>query len=143
MAKNAVSVPTANEEMLASVGFKVKKVLTVPRILLTDDMSYILRFDEAMYEGVTGAKDGESGAVKQKDGRFQKSIPLAKVSIFGAKGGEPIRREIIVPLLLQKKLEELFPDDGYVGETFCVAVHPKSGASRYKTIDLAHLDPVE
>jgi len=92
--------------------FKAKKRVTDVLIKLQDNMEYLVRFDEAMYRA-----EDDAAQRKVKEGAAEKKPPmLCRVTMLDT--GE--QGVIIVPMLLEKDLNRVYPDNGYVGGFFAI-----------------------
>lgn len=101
VAKNVYSLPG---------GFKLKKVLTLPSLVLKHvGVGYALRFDSELRTSKVPGK-------LKKDGTYEDPATVCEVTMLET--GE--KRILLAPAVVIKNLRDEYPENSYVGKSFYI-----------------------
>lgn len=127
-----------NDKEVQTVPFDKSKIKTLKRVTLPllkqeDEKEYYVKFTSKFYLGKD--IDGNSAGDNQEG----KKNPPHLAQIINLETGREM--ELIANAVLKKNIEEVYPDDSYVGKCFEIVRHNIQGKN-YKGYDIAEIaDP--
>lgn len=129
--KNEAAVSQAPKTKVAvPEGFKPKRAVTLPAIVLKEGETRCLRITEAMH--VSAAKADK----KNKEGK--EMDPATVCAAVDVESGE--MGNFVVPAVVRGNLEEKYPGDAYVGCVFQITHMGKRAGKRYADFTVIELE---
>lgn len=109
------------------VAITIKRQVTRDVLVQRDNETIFVRFEAPIYEG------------KKIEGGAQKDMAAARLgNVLNIVNG--MQQVIIVNTVLEKNLDENYPDDAYVGRSFGITMMGKKDGKRYKTFTIFEVE---